>query len=254
MSEKKDLITIEIYYAKIKNPIGYTYLHLNDLNNEKNEEETFVPTTEISITDQIFELREKLLKEFFPPEYEELDTYYLKIKNISPRIYKDFGKQFFDLNYIPFTYDNYPISKFTNGGRIFKFEIELIYRKDYEIPPKKYIEKPKKTVEKKEEKKETKTEEIKVIEKKEETKINIEDEKLELLKKEEEIRKKLVNEKHESLMKEFEIIPIESSFLKKTYRNSEKFNQFLDNNLISDPNNPNKLITFRECLKIPVYW
>ena len=46
---------------------------------------------------------------------------YINLENITERIYKDFGKLFFDKGVLPITLDNYKLEQFTNGLRTFSF-------------------------------------------------------------------------------------------------------------------------------------
>jgi hypothetical protein len=50
---------------------------------------------------------------------------YVNLENITERIYKDFGKLFFERGVIPGTVDNYKLEQFTNEGRTFSFIAEL---------------------------------------------------------------------------------------------------------------------------------
>jgi hypothetical protein len=43
------------------------------------------------------------------------------LENVTERIYKDFGKLFFDKGILPSTIDNYKLEEFTNDNRTFSF-------------------------------------------------------------------------------------------------------------------------------------
>lgn len=67
-------------------------------------------------------------------ERNEQDEYYLEMENVTSRLYKDFGKLFFNFGLLPKTIDNYPLSKMTNEGRTFIFHVYRIKKselKDY---------------------------------------------------------------------------------------------------------------------------
>jgi hypothetical protein len=62
------------------------------------------------------EVRRKIAEEMF-----DIPNGYVELYNNSPRIYKDYGKFFFDYGIIPSTFDYYPLSDITIGGRTFIF-------------------------------------------------------------------------------------------------------------------------------------
>lgn len=92
-----------------------------------------------SMTEKIIDIKNKILKDIFnsngiipsfgkssgsaskqalldPTEYN-----YLDFENISERVYKDYGKLFFDKGHLPRTIDNYSLQDFTIEGREFLF-------------------------------------------------------------------------------------------------------------------------------------
>jgi hypothetical protein len=71
----------------------------------------------------IFDLNEKIIdvKNIILAQTFSNSHNYLDLENISERIYKDFGKLFFDYGIIPMINDNYRLSHFTNGNRTFSF-------------------------------------------------------------------------------------------------------------------------------------
>jgi hypothetical protein len=105
-----------------KNNITFKIYNLNNENNN----------TKILLKDYIFDLKVKIidikniiLKELFNNEYNSLD-----LENINERVYKDFGKLFFDKGLLPSTIDNYKLGDFTNGNRVFEF---IAYPKNIDI-------------------------------------------------------------------------------------------------------------------------
>ena len=98
----------------------------NETNNENNN------NTKILLKDYNFDLKVKIidikniiLKELFNNEYNSLD-----FENINERVYKDFGKLFFDKGLLPSTIDNYKLGDFTNGNRVFEF---IAYPKNIDV-------------------------------------------------------------------------------------------------------------------------
>jgi hypothetical protein len=92
-----------------------------------------------SMTEKIIDIKNKILKDIFnsngiirsfdkfsgsasdqallcPAEYN-----YLDFENISEKVYKDYGKLFFDKGLLPRTIDNYSLQDFTVEGRDFSF-------------------------------------------------------------------------------------------------------------------------------------
>lgn len=65
---------------------------------------------------KIIEIKNIILKELFNNQYNGLD-----LENITFKVYKDFGKLFFDKGLLPNTIDNYKLGDFTNGDRTFDF-------------------------------------------------------------------------------------------------------------------------------------
>lgn len=99
--------------------------------------------SENNVLFKIYRLNSKQKQEFFKDYYFTLDlnisdikekialdlsdekNNYVTLENITERIYKDFGKLFFESGVIPATLDNYRLDQFTNGGRTFSFIVEL---------------------------------------------------------------------------------------------------------------------------------
>jgi len=66
------------------------------------------------------EVRKKIAQDIYG-----IENGYVELYNQSPRIYKDYGKFFFDNGVIPYTFDYYPLSDITIGGRTFIFNATL---------------------------------------------------------------------------------------------------------------------------------
>jgi len=96
-----------------KNVIIKTYI-LND-NNEQIEDNEYI----FNLNDKIIDIKNKILKNTFKNKYNDL-----VITNITEKVYKDYGKLFFDKGLIPSTIDNYTLSQFTNENRIFSFLVK----------------------------------------------------------------------------------------------------------------------------------
>ena len=89
-------------------------IYINENNNE----------TPIFFKDYTFKLNLKIIDaktEILNEINKQTQYNYLNLNNITSRVYKDYGKQFFDLGLLPNTIDNYTLEQFTNTGRTFSF-------------------------------------------------------------------------------------------------------------------------------------
>jgi hypothetical protein len=93
-----------------KNVIIKTYI-LNE-NNENIEDIEYI----FKLTDRIIDIKNKILKDTFKNKYNNLE-----MTNITEKVYKDYGKLFFDKGLLPSTINNYKLSEFTNEDRVFSF-------------------------------------------------------------------------------------------------------------------------------------
>jgi len=77
--------------------------------------------------DYYFTLNENIsdIKRTIALELSDGKNNYITLENITERIYKDFGKLFFEKSVIPMTVDNYKLEQFTNEGREFSFIAEI---------------------------------------------------------------------------------------------------------------------------------
>lgn len=95
----------------------------------KGEGEERDPTTiekfNFDVNTLIIDIRDEMMWKIYRDEKEH-NEYYLEIENITPKIYKDFGKLFFNSGLLPKTIDNFPLSKFVAEERTYEF---LVYRK-----------------------------------------------------------------------------------------------------------------------------
>jgi hypothetical protein len=71
---------------------------------------------EYSGTTKIIDIKKELLNDIFNNKFN-----YLNLENITERVYKDYGKLFFDKGLLPETIDNYKLLEFTNEDRTFLF-------------------------------------------------------------------------------------------------------------------------------------
>ena len=69
-----------------------------------------------NLNEKIIDIKKKILEKTFENKFN-----YLDLENITEKIYKDYGKLFFDIGKLPRTIDNYKIEQFTNNNRIFSF-------------------------------------------------------------------------------------------------------------------------------------
>jgi len=85
------------------------------INNEMEKEYLF------DTSNKIIDIRNKVLNDIFNNSHN-----YLEMENITERIYKDYGKLFFDIGILPRSIDNYQLSQFTNDNRTFSFRVTPI--------------------------------------------------------------------------------------------------------------------------------
>jgi hypothetical protein len=94
-------------------------------NNENIKDKEYI----FKLSDKIIDVKNKILKDTFKNNYNQLN-----MVNITEKIYKDYGKLFFDKGLLPSTINNYKLSEFTNEGRTFSFiVIGLTVEKDPNI-------------------------------------------------------------------------------------------------------------------------
>ena len=94
-------------------------------NNENIKDREYI----FKLSDKIIDVKNKILKDTFKNNYNQLN-----MVNITEKIYKDYGKLFFDKGLLPSTINNYKLSEFTNEGRTFSFiVIGLTVEKDLNI-------------------------------------------------------------------------------------------------------------------------
>ena len=93
----------------------YFNLYLNE-----NNENTLKTTINIDLDEKIYDLRQKILNLLF----KETNYNYVKLNNITNRVYKDYGLLFFDKGLLPDTVDNFTVGKFTIEERTFDFLVE----------------------------------------------------------------------------------------------------------------------------------
>jgi hypothetical protein len=96
-----------------KNVTIKTYIINN--NNEQIEDNEYI----FNLNDKIIDIKNKILNNTFKNKYNHLE-----IINITEKVYKDYGKLFFDKGLLPSSIDNYTLSQFTNEDRIFSFLIK----------------------------------------------------------------------------------------------------------------------------------
>jgi len=95
---EKNIVTFKIY-----------------INSEIEKEYSF------DISNKIIDIRNKILNDIFNNSHN-----YLEMENITEKIYKDYGKLFFEIGILPRSIDNYTLSQFTNDNRIFSFRVTPI--------------------------------------------------------------------------------------------------------------------------------
>jgi hypothetical protein len=94
-----------------KNMVTFKIYLINE-NSEKIEDNDSI----FNINEKIIDIKNKILKSTFNNKFNSLD-----LENITEKVYKDYGKLFFDKGLLPSTIDNYKLSEFTTDNRIFSF-------------------------------------------------------------------------------------------------------------------------------------
>ena len=100
--------------GSLENTVIFKTYILND-NNESIEDREYI----FKLTDRIIDIKNKILKDTFKNKYNNLE-----MTNITEKVYKDYGKLFFDKGLLPSTINNYKLLEFTNEGRTFSFIIK----------------------------------------------------------------------------------------------------------------------------------
>ena len=100
----KNMITIKIFSKENDN-------QLRELN-----EYSF------NLSNKIIDVKTHILKDLYGNKYNNLD-----FENITERVYKDFGKLFFEKGLLPNTIDNYKLEQFTSENRTFSFFLFVYY-------------------------------------------------------------------------------------------------------------------------------
>jgi len=86
---------------------------------KENDENNVIKEYAFSLENKIIDIKNKILKDSFKNEYNNLE-----MTNITEKVYKDYGKLFFDKGLLPSTINNYKLLEFTNEGRTFSFVVK----------------------------------------------------------------------------------------------------------------------------------
>ena len=84
------------------------------INENNNETPIFFKDYTFNLNLKIIDTKTEILNELNKQYNKESKYNYLNLDNITFRVYKDYGKQFFDLGLLPNTIDNYTIEQFTD--------------------------------------------------------------------------------------------------------------------------------------------
>jgi hypothetical protein len=105
------------------NTVSFKIFTIDCLNNpiEPIENKTFI----FNLNEKIADIKNKILDNIFDNKFN-----YLDLENITERVYKDYGKLFFEKGVLPTTIDNYKLSEFTLSDRIFSF---VVYPRNIEV-------------------------------------------------------------------------------------------------------------------------
>jgi hypothetical protein len=89
-----------------KNNVLFKIYNINNKTNNENNNKTNILLKDYNfdLKVKIIDIKNIILKELFNNEYNSLD-----LENINERVYKDFGKLFFDKGLLPSTIDNYKL-------------------------------------------------------------------------------------------------------------------------------------------------
>ena len=101
----------------------------------ENNERKFIKDYYFDINMKIVDIKNNILSDCYNNTYNSLD-----LENITVKVYKDFGKLFFEKGLLPISIDNYKLSDFTIENRTFEF---ITYGKNVQ---KKEIEKKKNNI------------------------------------------------------------------------------------------------------------
>jgi len=101
----------------------------------ENNERKFVKDYYFDLNMKIVDIKNNILSDCYNNDYNGLD-----LENITVKVYKDFGKLFFEKGLLPISIDNYKLSDFTIENRTFEF---VTYGKNVQ---KKEIEKKKNNI------------------------------------------------------------------------------------------------------------
>jgi hypothetical protein len=101
--------------------------------NEK-KDENYINNYNVDLNNKIINVRNNILNDIIKKNIIDNKYNYLEFENITGRVYKDYGKLFFDIGILPKTIDNYKISEFTNDNREFIFIVKpTIINKESEV-------------------------------------------------------------------------------------------------------------------------
>ena len=84
-------------------------------------ENVFFKEYVIQLNEKIIDIKNMILNDLNENDSSKFNK--LEMNNITDRIYKDFGKLFFDKGFVPDTIDNYKLLQLTNGNRTFSFVV-----------------------------------------------------------------------------------------------------------------------------------
>ncbi len=83
-----------------------------------NNENSFIRDYIFFMHQKIIDIKKTILNDIFKNEYNDI-----LMDNITERVYKDFGKLYFEKGILPKTINNYKLSEITNENRTFSFII-----------------------------------------------------------------------------------------------------------------------------------
>lgn len=91
---------------------------------KQNNNNLFFKEYNLSLNLKIIDIKNLIIQNLIDNKlFDNNKSNYIDLENITNKIYKDFGKLYFDKGILPMTYDNYILSDFTSDNRIFEFII-----------------------------------------------------------------------------------------------------------------------------------
>ena len=89
--------------------------------NKKNDDSNIFAVRSYTMNTKILDIKNDIVADFFDKSKD-----YLDLVNISPRVFKDFGKVHMSLGNVPRTFDYYTLMDISNPDRTFEFLVKVV--------------------------------------------------------------------------------------------------------------------------------